>query len=314
MNIIASIEVAAELAPQLPSEATLILLTGAGAFEGDPARAEIFFRWFTPRAHLEQVLEAAPMLRWVHTPSAGVDHVLIPQLKVRDIVVTNSAGMHAIPIAEFVLAFMLNHAKGMAVLQAAQAEHRWIQHYQPRELYGATLLIIGIGGIGGLIAERASAFGMRVVGSRRHPQPMPGVERVVGAAEWRDLLPEADYVVIATPLTPLTRGLIDASVLRAMRPDAYLINIARGEIVDEAALIQALRERWIAGAALDTVAHEPLSPDSQLWDLPNIVITPHATAHSPRMRERAIALFLENLQRYCDGQPLLNVVDKQAGY
>jgi phosphoglycerate dehydrogenase-like enzyme len=136
----------------------------------------------------------------------------------------------------------------------------------------------------------------------------------VATDQWRSLLPFADYVVIATPLTPETKGLIDEAALRSMRQSAYLINIARGAIVDEAALLTALREGWIAGAGLDTVATEPLPPESPLWSLPNAFITPHCSALSPRLRERMAQLFIDNLKRYQTGQPLRNVVDKQAGY
>jgi phosphoglycerate dehydrogenase-like enzyme len=155
---------------------------------------------------------------------------------------------------------------------------------------------------------------MRILGSRRTPRPMPGVERVVGNDGWRELLPEADYVVLATPLTAETRGMLDAAAFAAMKPSAYLVNIARGAIVDEPAMVAALREGHIAGAALDTFEQEPLPPDSPLWSMPNVTITPHSTAHSPRMRERQIGLFLENLRRFRNSEPLLNVVDIAAGY
>ena len=178
----------------------------------------------------------------------------------------------------------------------------------------ATLLIIGAGGIGQAIAQRASAFGMRVWGFCRHPQPLPGFERVVGADEWRSLLPEADYVVIATPLTPETQGMIDAATLRSMRPSAYLINVARGAVVDEAALLTAVDEGWIAGAGLDTFCTEPLPLDSPFWSRQNVFVTPHCSGSSPRAIQRSIALFLDNLTCYRAGTPLRNVVDKTAGY
>jgi phosphoglycerate dehydrogenase-like enzyme len=176
------------------------------------------------------------------------------------------------------------------------------------------LLIVGVGGIGQAIAERAAAFGMRVYGSRRTPRPTPGIELVVGADGWRELLPAADYIVVAAPLTAETRGMIDAAALAAMKPTAYLINIARGAVLDEPALLAALRAGRLAGAALDTFEPEPLPADSALWAMPNVTITPHATAHSPRMHARQLALYVENLVRFRDGQPLLNVVDKAAGY
>ena len=155
---------------------------------------------------------------------------------------------------------------------------------------------------------------MRIFGSSRHPKPLPNFDKVVGTNEWKELLPEAEFVVIATPLTPETKGMIDVETLRLFRPDAYLINIARGAIVDESALTTALQEGWIAGAALDTVFTEPLPAESPLWTLPNVFITPHCSGNTPRVKERTLALFLDNFNRYCQGKPLCNVVDKTAGY
>ncbi len=260
------------------------------------------------------MLTAAPALRWQHTPSAGVNHILTPTFLERDIVLTNGAGVHGIPISEFVLTFMLYHAKNLSKLQALQAEHQWVRGLVLQELMGMTLLIVGAGNIGQAIAQRASAFGVRVWGSRRHPEPLPGFERVVGTDQWRSLLPEADYVVIATPLTPETKGLIETEALRSMRQSAYLINIARGAVVDEVALLTALKERWIAGAGLDTFCTEPLPPDSPFWSLPNVFVTPHCSAISPQLKERIVALFIDNLTRYQAELPLRNVVDKKAGY
>jgi phosphoglycerate dehydrogenase-like enzyme len=232
----------------------------------------------------------------------------------RDIILTNGAGVHGIPIAEFAIAYILAHAKHLQELYALQAERHWKRGFAIQELTDATLLIIGAGGIGQEIAARAKPFGLRIIGSRRHPQELPNFDKVVGADEWRSLLPGVDYVVIATPLTPETKEFIDESVLRSLPKHAYLINIARGGVVDESALIKALTEGWIAGAALDTVNSEPLPPESPLWSLPNIFITPHTSGHSPKSKQRSIALFIDNLKRYQAGQPLRNVVDKEAGY
>jgi phosphoglycerate dehydrogenase-like enzyme len=314
MKILVPAQIREVLEPMLPTGIQAVWVDSDGSFDHNPADAVAYFRWWTDQPVLERVLAAAPSLRWMHTPSAGVDRVLTPTVLARDITLTNSAGVHAIPIAEFVLGFMLAHAKQMDAYRAAQGQARWDRSPEPRELYESTLLIMGIGGIGQAIAERAAAFGMRVYGSRRTPQPMPGVARVVGGAGWRELLPEADYIVVATPLTPETRGMIDAAAFAAMKPTAYLINIARGAVIDEPALIAATRGGQIGGAALDTFEQEPLPSESPLWGLPNVTITPHATANSPRMRERQIALFVENLARFRDGQPLINVVDKSAGY
>jgi phosphoglycerate dehydrogenase-like enzyme len=314
MKLILPAQIRDLLVPQLPADQAVAWVDGEGEFEGDPSDALAYFRWWTGRFILEKVLAVAPQVRWLHTPSAGVDHLLIPPVLERGVTVTNSAGVHAIPIAEFVLALMLSHVKQLPGYAAAQAERRWDRELEAGELFERTLLILGIGGIGQAIAQRAAAFGMRVWGSRRSPRPMPGVERVVGMDGWRELLPAADVVVVAAPLTAETRGMLDADAFAAMRPDAFLINIARGAIVDEPALLDALRAGRIAGAALDTFEQEPLPPESPLWDAPNVLITPHATAGSPRMRERQIALFLENLRRFRADEPLLNVVDVEAGY
>lgn len=315
MKLILPIEVAADIQPHLPPDSRFVRVDSEGNLDGDANDAEVYLNWFyLKRPTHEKVLAAAPALRWQHTPSAGVNHILTPIFLERDIVLTNGAGVHAIPIAEFVLAFMLNHAKQLPKLQALQVQHHWKKGFELQELSGATVLIIGTGGIGQAIAQRASAFGMRVWGSRRNPQPLPGFERVVGADEWRSLLPEADYVVVATPLTPETKGLINASVLRLMRPSAYFINIARGAVVDEEALITALSEGWIAGAGLDTFYPEPLPPDSPFWSLPNAFVTPHCSGISPYSVQRSLELFLDNLRRYFAGTPLRNLVDKTAGY
>ncbi len=314
MKLILPAQVRELLAPQLPPGLDCVWVDATGSFDRDPGGAVAYFRWWTDRSILAQVLAAAPTVRWLHTPSAGVDHLLIPLVLERDITLTNSAGVHAIPMAEFVLALLLSQVKQLAGYRAAQAERRWDRELEPQELFERTLLILGLGGIGQAIASRASAFGMRVWGSRRTPRPLPGVERVVGPDEWRALLPAADFVVVAAPLTPETRGMVDAAAFAAMRRSAYLVNIARGPIVDEAALLTALRNDQIAGAALDTFEQEPLPPDHPLWRLPNVTITPHATANSPRMHERQIALFLENLRRFQGNAPLLNIVDKAVGY
>ncbi|NWF79556.1 MAG: D-2-hydroxyacid dehydrogenase [Chloroflexi bacterium] len=314
MKLILPAQVRERLAPHLPPGLDCVWVDATGSFDRDPGGAVAYFRWWTDRSILAQVLAAAPTVRWLHTPSAGVDHLLIPLVLERDITLTNSAGVHAIPIAEFVLALLLSQVKQLAGYRAAQAERRWDRELAPQELFERTLLILGLGGIGQAIASRASAFGMRVWGSRRTPRPLPGVERVVGPDAWRTLLPAADVVVVAAPLTPETRGMVDAAAFAAMRRTAYLVNIARGPIVDEGALLTALRAGQIAGAALDTFEQEPLPPEHPLWRLPNVTITPHATANSPRMHERQIALFLENLRRFQGGAPLLNIVDKAVGY
>lgn len=317
MKLILPTEFASELEPQLPADVEVVWSDTSGNFDGDPSNAEVYLNWFYLKPNtLHKVLAAAPRLRWQQTPSAGVNHILTPMFLERDITLTNGAGTFAVPIAEFVMTYILSHVKSLPTLYALQAERAWKRSIDLplREIDGATLLIIGAGSIGIAIAQRASAFGMRVWGSRRHPQPLPNFEKVVGASEWRSLLPHTDYVVIATPLTSETKGMIDAAALRSMRSNAYLINIARGAIVDEPALLAALREGWIAGAGLDTFCTEPLPPDSPFWSLPNVFVTPHCSGFSAREVQRTLDLFLDNLERYRAGRPLRNVVDQTAGY
>ncbi len=301
----------AEMAPDLE----VVRFDDTGEPEGDVSDVTMLLRWWTPVSALRRVLAAAPNLRWIHTPSAGVEHLLIPEILERDIVLTNSAGAQAIPIAEFVLMYMLNHAKRAFDFKALAPEE-WDRgdDIPCDELFERTLLIIGYGNIGAEVAKRARAFGMRILASRRHPRPTDGVDLMVGENGWRDLLPQADYVVIATPLTAATRGMFDADAFRRMKSSAYLINIARGQIVDTDALLEALHSGRIAGAALDALPVEPLPPDHPLWKAPNVWITPHISYSSPRTRERTVNLFFENLRRYLNGEPLLNVVDKAAGY
>ncbi|RRR70525.1 MAG: D-2-hydroxyacid dehydrogenase [Candidatus Viridilinea halotolerans] len=315
MKIIAPTQIRHLLEPQLPAEVSAVWIAPTLEFEGDPHGALAYMRWWGEQDAFLYVLEQAQQLRWVHTPSAGVDHLLVPLVFERDLMLTNSAGVHAIPMAEFVMGLLLARVKRLPDYYAAQTERRWIGELGLSELYGATMLILGLGGIGQALAERASAFGMRVWGSRRrNSSTTPGVERVVTGDAWRTLLPDIDYLVVTAPLTAETRGMVDAAAFAAMPSTAYLVNVARGPLVDEAAMIAALRSGQLAGAALDTFDQEPLPPEHPLWQLPQVTITPHATAHSPRMHARQVTLFLENLARFRNGQPLLNVVDKSAGY
>jgi phosphoglycerate dehydrogenase-like enzyme len=325
MKLLLPAEFANELEPQLSPDRypdiQIAWVDSQSNFEGDPSDAEVYLNWFYLKPiTLQKVLTAAPHLRWQQTPSAGVNHILTPDYLERKILLTNGAGTFAIPIAEFVMAYILNHAKSLPKLKDLQMQKIWLRSDSAagdlplQEVEGATLLILGAGSIGQEIAKRAHAFGMRVWGSRRNPESLPNFEKIVGANDWRSLLPEVDYLVLATPLTPETRGLIDAATLRLMRPTAYLINIARGAVVDEPALITALREGWIAGAGLDTFYTEPLPEDSPLWSLPNVFVTPHCSGFSPRIAQRTIALFLDNLWRYQNGMPLRNLVDQTIGY
>ncbi len=273
----------------------------------------LFLRWGLSPEATRKLIARIPHLRWIHTISAGVDHLLFPELRESEAILTNASGVFNVPIAETVLAYMLAVVKRLPEFLAYQREHRW-QKLSLRELRGLTVGIVGLGDIGSEVARLCRAFGMRVLGLRRHPTPSDVADEVFPPERLHDLLAPSDFVVIALPLTEETRGIIGREALAAMKPDAWLINIARGALVDEEALIEALREGRIGGACLDVFAEEPLPEDSPLWDMLNVIITPHNSWSSPHIDEREIELFLENLRRYVAGEPLRNVVDKKAGY
>jgi phosphoglycerate dehydrogenase-like enzyme len=279
--------------------------------------AEVFVGWRIPPEHFG----AAPRLRWMHSASAGVEDCLFPELVASDVVLTNSTGLHSVCIPEHVLGQMLVLSRNFHEAQRLQQRGEW-NRFQViayasgvRELHGSALAILGAGPIGANLARMASALGMHVRMLRRDPtRAVPGVEAVWGPERLHELLGWADFVVLAVPLTPETRGLIGAAELRAMRSDAYLINIARGEVVDEEALAACLRAGGLAGAALDVFSQEPLPPDHPFWSLPNLVLTPHVSGYTPTYFDRMLKIFEDNLGRYLGGRPLRNVVDKRLGY
>ncbi|MFM2309198.1 MAG: hypothetical protein RLY87_1319 [Chloroflexota bacterium] len=282
---------------------------------GDVSDAVVYLRWWSDSVEDRKTLDIAPAVRWVYTPSAGVEHIDLALMKQRNITLTNAAGVHGIPIAEFVMLYLLAHAKKAWQLHDYPRD-QWsaVEQTKLDELDGKTMAILGLGGIGQETAKRAQAFGMRVIGSRRTPQPTPYVDHVVSDDEWQTLLPQADVLVIATPATSRTRGMIDATALALLKPKAYLINVGRGSAVDTPALINALTTGHLAGAGLDVVPEEPLPVDHPLWDAPNVWITPHVTSSSPNGRMRMMGLFLDNLERFRAGQPLHNVVNLDEGY
>lgn len=292
----------------------LLVVGRDGQLNDDLKDAAVFFRLDMSRAVYERVLAAAPKLRWVHTGSAGVDGLINDTLRERRITLTNSAGAYAIPIAEWVLHALLMIVKRGPEMMAAQQERRWHDSTGFDELTDKTLTILGAGGIGREIARRAAAFEMRVWGVTRSGRAVPHIERIVSGEQWRDLLPETDVLVLAAPLTDATRGLVGARELALLPRHAWLINIARGTIVDEAALIEALRTGALAGAALDTFEREPLPSESLLWTLPNVIVSPHHSGSSPRSNERVVDMFIDNLQRFVADKELRNVVDFEAGY
>jgi len=268
-----------------------------------------------------EFVAAAPQLTWVQVPSAGVDHYASAAHLVDEprIVMTNMRAVHGPAIADHVFAMLLALTRDLPVHLTGRVSGAWNEDgsgvLEPITLAGRTLLVVGLGGIGSEVAKRAAGFDMRVIATRRTGTDAPPfVERVAGPDALLELLPEADVVVVCVPLTPETDGLFDAAAFAAMKRGAYLVNIARGRVVDTAALVDALHTGRIAGACLDVTEPEPLPADHVLWTFPNVVITPHVAAQSASTLERRSALLVENLRRFAAGEPLLNVVDKGLGY
>ena len=276
------------------------------------ARALLLWDFFSKA--LRDVWSAADRLEWIHITAAGVDTLLFDELRASDVVVTNARGVFDRPLAEYVLGAVIAYAKDSLASFDLQRRHEW-RHRETRSITGATALVVGTGGIGREIARMLRATGLVVRGAgRRAVADDPDFGEVVDSARLADEVGWCDHLVLAAPLTPATRGLVDAGVLAAMKPDAHLVNIARGPMVDEAALLEAVTRGRIGGATLDVFDTEPLPADHPLWDAPNVTITAHMSADAVGRREALAAQFADNARRWLAGEPLLNVVDKKLGY
>lgn len=281
--------------------------------------AEVYYGFGIPRLLFREARE----LRWVHSAAAGVGTSTYPEMVESDVILTNSAGVHAMPIAEYIVAGVLHFLRGFDIVIDQQRRMEW--NKAPfvkmdsvlREMDSVRALIVGVGGLGGATAERLSALGARCTGVRRRVglgAPV-GFERVVSLDQLDTELPEHDVVVLAAPHTGETAGLLTAARLDLLPPHAIVVNVARGSLVDEAALTERLSSGRIRGAVLDVFRTEPLPADSPLWHLRQVIVSPHISPVSPgRFWPRQLALFFDNWRRYSRGQPLLNVVDKRAGY
>jgi phosphoglycerate dehydrogenase-like enzyme len=280
------------------------------------ASARVLLRGGVPASVLEHVISRAPRLEWIHSFSAGVDRVATPAVRARGLTVTNARGVFSRPIAEYVVMMCLAIARRLPQLLELQRERTW-QPLRGTELGGLTVGIVGYGSIGSEIAQLLRPFETTIVATRRHAERGAGdlanVE-ILALDRLDELLRRSDIVVVAAPLTEETAGLIGAAQLQEMRETAWLINIARGRLLDELALRRALEAGWIGGAVLDVFTEEPLPPDSPLYGTPNLIVTPHTSWSSDRVIERSIVLFVENLRRFAAGEPLENVVDLEAGY
>ncbi len=254
-----------------------------------------------------------PSLKWVQLCSTGFRDNITEEIVDGRVTLTNAPGLHTIPIAESVLAAMLDHAKNLRQRRADQDDHEWRQ-LNNDELLGRTVLLIGLGSIGQRVAKLCQAFGMHVIGTKRRAEPVANTDVVFPLSELIQYLPQADYIVVAVPHTPATEKLLGEAEFRAMKPSLYLINVGRGEVINTAVLVTALRERWIAGAYLDVFVQEPLPKDHDLWDLENAFIVPHDSHSSPFIGDRIVGIFCDNLRRYVTGQPLQYVCEPQRGY
>jgi phosphoglycerate dehydrogenase-like enzyme len=314
--------------------ARIVTLSREGLTDEPVDDVEVLLRGWLSSDAFDRLLARAPRLTWVHSASAGVERALTPAARVRGLVITNARGVFSRPIAEYVLMMILAVSRRLPGLLELQRERTW-QPLEGVELRDVTVGIVGLGSIGRAVGALATAFGCRVVAIRRRAETGAGetaaghaagtaageapfaeakLDRVGGPDTLPQLLAESDFVVLAAPLTAETENMIDANAIAGMKPSAWLINVARGRLIDERALLNALRDGRIGGAVLDTFRDEPLLPTSPFYDLPNVIVTPHTSWSSGRVLDRSVELFCENLRRFAAGEPLLNVVDPAAGY
>jgi phosphoglycerate dehydrogenase-like enzyme len=280
------------------------------------ADARVLFNCTGSKPEVRRVIEGAPKLEWIHAMYAGLDRSLFPELVESSIPLTNGSGVFSQSLGEFVILGILYFAKEVPRRMQAKAEHRW-DVFDNVEISRQTVGIVAHGDIGRAVASRAKALGMRVLALRRSVAPRAGdehVDRVYAAGELHAMLPECDYVAVTAPLTPETTGLIGKREFELMKPEAVILNVGRGPVIDEGAMIEALRSRRIRGAALDVFDVEPLPSDSPFWSLDNVLLSAHCADHVEGWVESAVMFFLEQFELWRNGKPLRNVVDKRAGY
>ena len=274
------------------------------------AEADILATW----GHLDirQLCAAAPKLKWIHALSAGVEQLTFPELQSSSVILTNSKGIHGIPVSEHVFSMMLAFSRGLNLF-IRQQQSIW-KRVPTDEIYEKTIAIVGLGSIGRSIAKRAKGLGMTVLASKQEQTSEIFVDRLYRPDQLHQMLAEADFVVVAVPLTEATKELFTIEEFRIMKKSAYFINIARGSVVNETDLVTALEQGVIKGAGLDVFDHEPLAETSPLWNMTNVIITPHIAALSPYYLDRAVKLFADNLTHFIQGDEMTNLVDKVKGY
>jgi phosphoglycerate dehydrogenase-like enzyme len=301
----------------LPAETRIAVGNTVEAFANAAPEASIIFNWSGSGTLLRDVLAMCPAVRWIHCRAAGLDDLLTPELIASPVPLSNGSGVFSPPLGEFVLGAILYFAKDFRRLIRNQSAGVW-EPFDVDEISGRTAGIVGYGDIGRAAATRLKAMGIDVVALRRTVPPSgaadPLVSRYYGPGGLREMIAQCDYVVVTAPLTPETRGMIGAREFAAMKPGAVIVNVGRGAVIDEAAMIQALTEKRILGAALDVFTTEPLPSCHPFFQLENVLLSPHSTDHTRDWLERAMQFFLTQFERFSKGEPLLNVVDKKRGY
>jgi phosphoglycerate dehydrogenase-like enzyme len=290
-------------------------VNSSSALDAAPKTAEVILHWGGPRDLLRSTFLASPEVRWVHSRAAGLDNVLFPELVESPSALTNGRGVFSQSLGEFALAAILYFAKDFRRMIRNQMAGRW-EPFDVEEIAGQTVGIVGYGDIGRAVASRVHAMGMHVLALKRHV-PASGdqlIERFYAPNQLMDLLAQCDYVVVAAPLTPETRHMISDAAFAAMKPSAVIINIGRGPVIDQQAMVRALESRQIRGAGLDVFEQEPIPPAHPLYQLENVLLSPHCADHTKDWLNRAMSFFLEEYERFSNGQPLKNMVEKRLGY
>jgi phosphoglycerate dehydrogenase-like enzyme len=300
----------------LPDSTSIAVGNNPEAFERLAPDAQVIFNWAGNKRLVQEVWKMAPRVKWVHSRAAGLDGLLFPELVESPVPLTNGRGVFSQSLGEFVIGSALFFAKDFRRMMRNQAAGVWAP-FDVEEIRGQTMGIVGYGDIGRACAQRAHAMGMKVLALRRRPELSDGdgfITQVYALDRLLDMIPECDYVVAAAPLTPSTRALIGEAAINTMKKTAVLMNVGRGPVVEEKALLSALQSGRIRGAALDVFENEPLADGHPFYKLENLLLSPHCADHTVDWLEQAMQFFIEQFGRFAAGQPLLNVVDKKAGY
>lgn len=292
-----------------------VIVSKAEALQGVSGNPAAIFNWSGGRDLLRAALLANPQVRWVHSRSAGLDSILSPELVESPVPLTNGTGVFSQSLGEFALAMVLYFAKDFPRMLRNKAAHRWEQ-FDVDEIDGQTAGIVGYGDIGRAVARRLHAMGMKVLALKRHAPAGgdPVIDEFYTPGDLRTMLGRCDYVIASAPLTPETRHMLSDDAFAAMKPTAVVINVGRGPVIDQAALVRALQQKQIRGAGLDVFEHEPIPSDDPIWNFENVFVSPHCADNTRDWLDQAMLFFLKQYERFSNGEPLQNIVDKHLGY